>query len=243
MQHPQPNNNYVQQPSFNMNYMKQPMQNPKDIFDPKTAINMALVLMAKEFKLNYSTPTHNNQRISSNPRNRQIAQPGQSVGNQIRRNAVQNQGMQNVGNQNGLIFVPAVKNKNGNVVSARAKNNARPRRRDVAYLQTQLLIPQKEEAVIQLQDEEFDLMVVVDCEEIEEVNANCILMANLHEIFNMFAQEEQYTELLEPTTDTYLMQHDDSNAILVDSIMDPSGGDSDKNPATIEETRAFYESL
>ncbi|GKD17736.1 hypothetical protein Tco_1206894, partial [Tanacetum coccineum] len=124
-------------------------------------------------------------------------------------------------------------NGNGNVVAARAE--ARPRRRDVAYLQTQLLIPQKEEAVIQLQDEEFDLMVVVDCEEIEEVNANCILMANLHEIFNMFAQEEQYTELLEPTTDTYLMQHDDSNVILVDSIMDPSGGDSDKNPATIEE--------
>ncbi|GKF98804.1 ribonuclease H-like domain-containing protein [Tanacetum coccineum] len=86
----------------------------------------------------------------------------------------------------------------------------RPRRRDAAYLQTQLLIAQKEEARIQLQVEEF---------EIEEVNANCILMANLqqasnrvlrlttlsaevhnydNEIFNMFTQEEQYTELLEP---------------------------------------------
>nr|GFC94008.1 Gag-Pol polyprotein [Tanacetum cinerariifolium] len=31
--------------------------------------------MAKAFKLNHSTPTNNNQRISSNPRNRQIAQP------------------------------------------------------------------------------------------------------------------------------------------------------------------------
>nr|GFA45318.1 hypothetical protein [Tanacetum cinerariifolium] len=69
-----------------------------------------------------------------------------------------------------------------------------------------------------------------DLDEIEEVNANCILMANLQqvstsatqtdkapvydsnesakvhkydnfyddEIFNMFTQEEQYTELLEP---------------------------------------------
>nr|GEW72052.1 hypothetical protein [Tanacetum cinerariifolium] len=61
---------------FNQNYMQQPMTNPKDITDPTTAINMALVLMAKAFKLNYSTPTNNNQRISSNPRNRQIAQPG-----------------------------------------------------------------------------------------------------------------------------------------------------------------------
>ncbi|GJW00987.1 hypothetical protein Tco_1556238 [Tanacetum coccineum] len=41
---------------------------------------MALVLMAKAFKLNYSTPTNNNQRISSNPRNRQIAQPGMNMG-------------------------------------------------------------------------------------------------------------------------------------------------------------------
>nr|GEZ06317.1 hypothetical protein [Tanacetum cinerariifolium] len=56
------------------------MPNPKDITDPKTAMNMALVLMAKAFKLNYSTPTNNNQRISSNLRNRQIAQPGMNMG-------------------------------------------------------------------------------------------------------------------------------------------------------------------
>nr|GFD53316.1 Gag-Pol polyprotein [Tanacetum cinerariifolium] len=55
-----------------------------------------------------------------------------------------------------------------------------PRRRDAAYLQTQLLIAQKEEVRIQLQAEEFDLVAVAaDLDEIEEVNANCILMANL----------------------------------------------------------------
>nr|GEV19582.1 hypothetical protein [Tanacetum cinerariifolium] len=58
----------------------------------------------------------------------------------------------------------------------------RPRRRDVAYLQTQLLIAQKEEVGIQLQAVEFDLMAVAaDLDEIEEVNANCILMANLQQ--------------------------------------------------------------
>nr|GFC02778.1 hypothetical protein [Tanacetum cinerariifolium] len=41
---------------------------------------MALTLMAKAFKLNYSTPTNNNQRISSNSRIRQIAQPGMNIG-------------------------------------------------------------------------------------------------------------------------------------------------------------------
>nr|GEW19851.1 Gag-Pol polyprotein [Tanacetum cinerariifolium] len=54
----------------------------------------------------------------------------------------------------------------------------RPGRRVAAYLQTQLLIAQKEEAGIQLQAEEFDL---ANLDEIEEVNANCILIANLQQ--------------------------------------------------------------
>ncbi|GJW85959.1 copia protein [Tanacetum coccineum] len=141
MQQPQPNNNYIPQLSFNTNYMQQPMPNPKYITNPTTTMNMELVLMAKEFKLNYSTPTNNNQRTSSNPGNMQIAQPVQNVRNQAR------------GNGNG---------NNGN--------------------QTQLLIAQKEEARIQLQAKEFDLMVAAgDINEIEEVNGNCILMANLQQ--------------------------------------------------------------
>ncbi|GKD91494.1 hypothetical protein Tco_1367001, partial [Tanacetum coccineum] len=98
-------------------------------------------------------------------------------------------------------------NGNGNVVATRAKGNAngnngnkirccncrgldhlarnctvRPQKRDVTYLQTQLLIAQKQEGGIQLQAEEFDLMVATgDIDEIEEVNANCILIANLQQ--------------------------------------------------------------
>nr|GFB20019.1 hypothetical protein [Tanacetum cinerariifolium] len=110
------------------------MPNPEDITDPTTAMIMALALMAKEFKLTYSTPTNKNQRISSNPRNRQIAQPGnlngyndvQNVGNQVAQNAIQNLRVQNVGNQNGLIGVPSNANQNGNcnLVAARAEGNA-----------------------------------------------------------------------------------------------------------------------
>ncbi|GJQ99582.1 putative ribonuclease H-like domain-containing protein [Tanacetum coccineum] len=186
--------------------MQQPMINPHDISDPITTMNMALVLMAKAFKLNYSTLTNNNQRISSNPRNRQIAQPSMNMGqdrqmhmvggnggnhfrqyvgqnqnvrNPVVQNAVQNPGVQNVGNQNGLI----IRYYNCRGLGHLARNcTVRPKRRDAAYLQTQLLIAQKEEAGIQLQDEEFDLMAAVgDLDEIEEVNANCILMANLQQ--------------------------------------------------------------
>nr|GFA13092.1 hypothetical protein [Tanacetum cinerariifolium] len=196
------------QSSFNQNNLQQPMLNPEDITDPTTAMNMALALMAKAFKLNYSTPTNNNQRISSNPRNRQIAQPGQNawnltgcndvIGNQGIQNAVQNPRVQNIRNHNGLIGVQGNGNQNqignGNLVAARAEGNAagqnenqircyncrgvghyarnctvRPRRRDAAYLQTQFLIAQKEEAGIQLQVEEYDLMAAAaDLDEIKE---------------------------------------------------------------------------
>nr|GFC51220.1 hypothetical protein [Tanacetum cinerariifolium] len=189
------------QSPFNQNFLQQPMTNPEDITDPTTALNMALALMAKAFKLNYSTPTNNNQRISSNPRNRQIAQPGINMG--------QDRKMQMIGGNGGNQFRNGIQNQvgNGNLVAARAEGNvagqngnqircyncrgfghyarnctAMPRRRDAAYLQTQLLIAQKEEAGIQLQAEEYDLMVAVaDLDEIEEVNANCILMANLQQ--------------------------------------------------------------
>ncbi|GKB89032.1 hypothetical protein Tco_0961304, partial [Tanacetum coccineum] len=133
---------------------------------------------------------------SNNPFNYPVLHPDQlssiqNVGNQVIQNVVQNPGVQNVGNQNGLIVVPGIANQNpngnGNVVAARAEgnangNNVRPRRRDAAYLQTQLPIAQKEEAGIQLQAEEFDLMATAaDLKEIEEVNANYILIENLQQ--------------------------------------------------------------
>nr|GEW11531.1 hypothetical protein [Tanacetum cinerariifolium] len=119
------------QSSFNQKYMLQPIPNPKEITDPTTAMNMALALMAKAFKLNYSTPTNNNQRISSNPRNRQIAQPA-----------------------------------------------------------------------------------AADLDEIEEVNANCILMANLQQALTL---EEQYTELLEPIPESHQVPQNDNDVISEDT--------------------------
>nr|GFC97963.1 Gag-Pol polyprotein [Tanacetum cinerariifolium] len=105
------------------NFLQQPMTNPEDITDPTTAMNMALALMAKAFKLNYSTPTKNNQRISSNPRNRnQFRQyAGQNAGNLNRYNTLQN--VENQVGQNPRVQNDGIQNQigNGNLVAVRAE--------------------------------------------------------------------------------------------------------------------------
>nr|GFC24265.1 hypothetical protein [Tanacetum cinerariifolium] len=149
-----------------------------------------------------------------------------------------------------------------------------PRRRDAAYLQTQLLIAQKEEAGIILQAEEYDLMAAAaDLDEIKEVNANCILMANLqqasisgtqtnnapvydtdgsaevyencddNEIFNMFTQEEQYTKLLKPIPESHQVPHNDNDVIFKDTSMEQREEIVEQHPINFEETCALYESL
>nr|GFC22322.1 hypothetical protein [Tanacetum cinerariifolium] len=112
-----------------------------------------------------------------------------------------------------------------------------------------------------------------DLDEIEEVNANCILMANLqqastlgtqtnnapiydtdgsaevhkncddNEIFNMFTQEEHYTELLEPILESHQVPHNDNDVISEDTSVKQGGETVEQHPANFEETRALYESL
>ncbi|GJS77204.1 hypothetical protein Tco_0727085 [Tanacetum coccineum] len=178
---------------------------------PEWSRHVTIVLQTKDLHTADYTQLYDflkyNQKEIAQPgmnmgQDRQMQMVGGNGGNQFRQYAGQN-----VGNQNGYNVVQNNPNGNGNVVAARAEHNAignsgnqircyncrglgylarnctvKPRRKDVAYLQTQLLISQKEEAEIQLQAEEFDLMAIAaDLDEIEEVNANCILMANLQQ--------------------------------------------------------------
>nr|GFC98781.1 hypothetical protein [Tanacetum cinerariifolium] len=197
------------------------------------------------------------QMIGGNGGNQFRQYAGQNAGNLNRYNVVQNVKNQvaqnprvhNVGNQNGLIGVQ------GN---------------------TQLLIAQKEEAGIQLQAKEYDLMAAAaDLDEIKEVNANCILMVNLqqasssdtqtdstpvydsdgsaevheyencynNEIFNMFTQEEQYTELLEPIPETQQVPQNNNDVISEVTDVEQGGETVEQHHVNFEETRALYESL
>nr|GFC99562.1 hypothetical protein [Tanacetum cinerariifolium] len=109
-------------------------------------------------------------------------------------------------------------------------------------------------------------MVGADLDEIKEVNANYILMANLqkastsgtqtdkapiydsdrsagihnydycydNEIFNMFTQEEHYTELLEPNPEPHQVPQNDNNVIFEVSSVEQSRGTVEQHPANVE---------
>ncbi|GJR28187.1 hypothetical protein Tco_1104419 [Tanacetum coccineum] len=239
------------------------MQNPGDISNPTTTFDMALALMAKAFTLNDTTPTNNNQRSSSNPCNSQIAQSGmnmdqdrqmlmvddnvgnqfrqnavQNVGNLVGLNAVQNQGTQNVGNQNGLSVVLGIENQhgNGNVVAERAEGASEEIERVNANCTLKDNLQQASTSGTQT-----NKAPVYDSDESAEVHhsENCYD----NDIFNMFTQKEQYTELLEPIPESHQVPQNDSNVISEVSSMEQSGGIVEQHPATPEETCALYDSL
>nr|GEW18481.1 hypothetical protein [Tanacetum cinerariifolium] len=197
------NNPYVfpaphQDPSsFNQNYLQQPMPNPEDITDPTTTTTI------RGFHQTHITGRLLNRNAGN------LIGYNDVIGNQVIQNAVQNLRVQNIRNKNGLIGVP----RNGHY----ARNYmVRPRRRDAAYLQTQLLIAQKEEAGIQLQAEEYDLMVAAaDLDKIEEVNANCILMANLQQASTSGTQTDSA-----PIYDSDGSAKNDNNVISEDTSVE-----------------------
>nr|GEY84396.1 hypothetical protein [Tanacetum cinerariifolium] len=143
------------QPSFNQNNLQQPMPNPEDIIDPTTAMNMALALMRK------------------------ISQPGMNMGQDRQMQIVRGNGgnqfrqyaWQNAGNPAGYNHVI------GNQVIQNAVQN--PRVQNVGNLNG-LIGVQGNGNQNHIGNEEYDLMAATaDLDEIEEVNANCILMANM----------------------------------------------------------------
>ncbi|GKE11998.1 hypothetical protein Tco_1415549 [Tanacetum coccineum] len=70
-----------------------------------------------------------------------------------------------------------------------------------------------------------------------------IMTISIITIYSICSQEEHYTELLEPISEPHQVQQNDSNVIFVVSSVEQSGGTVEQHPATVEETRAYFESL
>nr|GFC08479.1 hypothetical protein [Tanacetum cinerariifolium] len=117
------------------------------------------------------------------------------------------------------------------------------------------------------------MAAAADLDDIEEVNVNCILMANLqqastsgtqsdstpvyntngsaevhknyddNEIFYMFTQEEQYIELLKPIPKLHQVPQNDNDVVSEVTGVKQGGEIVEQHPVNFEETRALYDSL
>nr|GFB73109.1 hypothetical protein [Tanacetum cinerariifolium] len=90
-----------------------------------------------------------------------------------------------------------------------------------------------------VQNPRIDSAPVYDTDGSTEVHENC----DDNEIFNMFTQEEQYTELLEPITETHQVPQNDNDVISEDTSVEQGGETVEQHPVNFEETHALYESL
>nr|GEZ17909.1 integrase, catalytic region, zinc finger, CCHC-type, peptidase aspartic, catalytic [Tanacetum cinerariifolium] len=72
-----------------------------------------------------------------------------------------------------------------------------------------------------------------------QLNDNCYD----NDIFNMFTQEEQYTDLLEPIPEPQIVPQNDNHVTSVASSMVQSGGTVETSSAPNEETRAHQETV
>nr|GEY72216.1 hypothetical protein [Tanacetum cinerariifolium] len=188
-------------------------------------------------------------------------------------NAGQNAGVQNSRNQNGLVVVPGIANQSGtgNVVAARPEGTrignqtrcyncrglghitrnctSRPRKMDVAYLQTQLLIHASTSGTQLDKAPDYDIdgsakldkAPVYDTDGSAEVQINDNCYDN--KIFNMFTQEEQYTDQLKPIPEPQLVPQNDNHVTSVAPSMVQSGGTVETSSAPNEETRAHQETI
>nr|GFC60847.1 hypothetical protein [Tanacetum cinerariifolium] len=84
-----------------------------------------------------------------------------------------------------------------------------------------------------------DSTPVYDSDISAEVHENC----DNNKIFNMFTQDEQYTELLEPIPEAHQVPHNDNDVTSEVTHVEQGEETVEQHPVNFEETRALYESL
>nr|GEY13220.1 hypothetical protein [Tanacetum cinerariifolium] len=152
------------------------------------------------------------QMVGGNGRNQFRPYAGQNARNPTEYNDV-------IGNQNQI--------GNGNLVTARAEENAAGQNGNQIRCYNCRGV------------EEYDLMAAAaDLDEIEEVNANCILMANLQQASTSGNQTDSA-----PVYYTDGSAEIDNDVISEDTSVEQGGETVEQHPANFEETRALYESL
>ncbi|GJT55164.1 integrase, catalytic region, zinc finger, CCHC-type containing protein [Tanacetum coccineum] len=240
IQHPLPNNYFVPQPSFNTNYMQQPMQNlgiqiignmnglsvVSETVDQYGNVNVVTTLAegngnginVNSIKCyNCRGEGHYASNCTVKPRKRDAAYLQQ----QLSISQEEEAGIQSTQEESNFMVVSGaceeIERSNANCT---VENNLQQASTSGTQTDKAPVYDSDGSAEIQLHD-------------------NCYN----DEIFNMFTQEEQYTELLEPIPKPHQVPHNDSNVIYEVSSMEQGGGIVEQHPANFEETRVLYDSL
>ncbi|GJW62838.1 retrovirus-related pol polyprotein from transposon TNT 1-94 [Tanacetum coccineum] len=162
----------------------------------------AMLLLAKAITQNFSNPTNNRLRASSNTRNQAIIQGDRvniqsrnsgNTGRNNRRAYVQEEVVEgmNAQNETGNVQRTLRTPSSGNTSTVQcyncsgkghyARNCPKPRVRDSKYFMEQMLLAKQDEAGVILTDEQNDFLFAdaSRMEEIEELSANICLMARI----------------------------------------------------------------
>ncbi|GJS34309.1 retrovirus-related pol polyprotein from transposon TNT 1-94 [Tanacetum coccineum] len=180
---------------YDDDYQGDTVQNNSD--DPLTS---AMILLARAITRNFSNPTNNRLRTSSNTRNQAIVQgdimniQSKNYGNDgrnTRHSYVKDEAIEsnNVQNDAGNIQRTSRTASSGTVANIQcyncsekghyARNCPKPRIRDSKYFMEQMLLAKQDEAGVILTDEQNDFLFAdaSRMEEIKELSANICLMA------------------------------------------------------------------
>ncbi|GJX82006.1 retrovirus-related pol polyprotein from transposon TNT 1-94 [Tanacetum coccineum] len=162
----------------------------------------AMLLLARAITQNFSTPTNNRLRTSSNTKNQAIIQGDRvniqsrnsgNAGRNNRRAYVQEEIVEgsNAPNETGNVQRTLRTSSSGNTSTVQcyncsgkghyARNCPKPRVRDSKYFMEQMLLAKQDEAGVILTDEQNDFLFAdaSRMEEIEELSANICLMARI----------------------------------------------------------------
>ncbi|GJT22007.1 retrovirus-related pol polyprotein from transposon TNT 1-94 [Tanacetum coccineum] len=149
----------------------------------------AMLLLARAITQNFSNPTNNRLRTSSNTRNQAIIQ-GNRGSNALNETGNVQRTLRTSSSGNTSIVQCYNCSEKGHY----ARNCPKPRVRDSKYFMEQMLLAKQDEAGVILTDEQNDFLFAdaSRMEEIEELNANICLMARIQPADNTFDVEPSY---------------------------------------------------